>query len=160
MKFDNLGRELPDSTPLEIPAGMKRPESLKDQIKRLVRTNISQFAEAEGAESFDEANDFDMEEDDDAELNPTHHELHEETVLEVQRVNAEEAQRIQAANSRRALRKSQEEDEEEGETDRAPARDDLFGSEEDSERDLKPRKRARRRRASSRVEDAQDEDDA
>lgn len=73
MKFDAHGRELPDSTPIEIPAGMRRPESVQEMMARMVRTSISQMAVSQGKESFDEAFDFDV--DDDAELPLTSHEL-------------------------------------------------------------------------------------
>lgn len=74
MKFDDKGRELPDPTPIEVPAGFKRPETLAEQIRRLVRHE--QFAAAMGrphAETFDEANDFEV--DDDGELPVTRHEF-------------------------------------------------------------------------------------
>lgn len=88
MKFDELGREVPDDTPLELPFGVRRPESLTEMIQRMIRTDVSRVAEAGGAETFDEANDFEMD-DDDAELAPTHHELHEEVVNEAARVRRE-----------------------------------------------------------------------
>lgn len=73
-QFDKMGREIPDPTPLEIPAGMTRPESLIETMRRLIRVEVSQRAEAAGLESFDEAFDFDM--DDDAfELAETPHTL-------------------------------------------------------------------------------------
>lgn len=100
LKFDKDGRELPDPRPMEIPAGFKRPETLQEQIRRLIRTDVSAFAEDQGAESFWEANDFDTE-DDDAELHPTHHELHEEVVDEVKRVKGEtDAQRRAAGRAK------------------------------------------------------------
>lgn len=58
MKFNEQGQELPDPTPLEIPAGMQRPESLTEQIRRMVRTELSGRAVEGGFESFEEANDF------------------------------------------------------------------------------------------------------
>lgn len=102
-KFTKEGRELPDPKPLELPAGMKRPETLQEQIRRMIRSDVSTFATDHGAESFDEANDFDME-DDDAELSATHHELHEEVVDEVKRVRHEDEER------RRAIRGSDREE--------------------------------------------------
>lgn len=64
MEFDELGREIPDPRPLEIPAGFKKPESITDIIQRLVRTQLSQRAQEEGNETWEEANDFDMDDDD------------------------------------------------------------------------------------------------
>lgn len=62
---DGLGRESLDPTPVAIPAGFKRPETLQEQIKRLIQTpgigrEISGDPEAE---DFDEANDFDISDD-------------------------------------------------------------------------------------------------
>lgn len=59
------GREELDTTPKEVPLGFKRPESLEEQIKRLIQQPtfgrvVSGDAEAE---TFDEANDFDIEDD-------------------------------------------------------------------------------------------------
>lgn len=63
---DELGREICDPTPLEVPAYLKRPESTTELIKRIVQGSLSRAAERQGFESFDDANDFDMDEDDDA----------------------------------------------------------------------------------------------
>lgn len=68
ISFDKQGREILDPTPVEMPVGMKRPESLQQMIQRLVRAQISQAAVDDGHESFEEANDFDIDEDDDLPL--------------------------------------------------------------------------------------------
>lgn len=65
MQFDKHGRELPDNTPLALPAGFTPPETLAEQIQRLVRTNVSQSAEKHDQETFEEADDFDIEDDED-----------------------------------------------------------------------------------------------
>lgn len=57
--------EIPDPTPVEMPLGYERPESLQSMIARMVRT-FSDQAQKEGAESFEEADDFDI--DDDSEI--------------------------------------------------------------------------------------------
>lgn len=69
MKFDDQGREIPDPTPMELPTGFRAPESLESMIARMVRTRISDLADREGMETFDEANDFEL--DDDDELTPS-----------------------------------------------------------------------------------------
>lgn len=61
---DEYGREIPDPTPLEMPAGVGRPESLAETIRRMVR-NEQFVAALGGAESFEEANDFDIPGEDD-----------------------------------------------------------------------------------------------
>lgn len=63
MENDNRKRlEYPDPNPLEWPAHMRRPESLQDMIKRMVRSQLSQAAQDEGYESFEEADDFEIDE--------------------------------------------------------------------------------------------------
>lgn len=55
--------EIPDQTPMEIPLGFKMPMSLADQIRQMVRTQLSAQAEAQGEETFEEADDFEIDED-------------------------------------------------------------------------------------------------
>lgn len=62
-ELDGYGWEVPDQNRVEIPAGFKRPETLAEQVQRLVRTSISRQAEAEGYETWEEANDFDVDDD-------------------------------------------------------------------------------------------------
>lgn len=67
MPHDEKGREIPDPTPVEIPAGISKPESMNDMIRRYVRIEASKIAEANDMETFEEADDFevdDMEPDD------------------------------------------------------------------------------------------------
>lgn len=60
------GKEYLDDTPVEMPAGFKRPESIHDMIKRYIRSEQfnAQMA-AQGKETEDEANDFEVEDDND-----------------------------------------------------------------------------------------------
>lgn len=55
------GREYVDPTPVEWPLGVSVPESLEQKIARMVRTSVSAYASAQGAETFEEADDFDVE---------------------------------------------------------------------------------------------------
>lgn len=64
MKYTADGRELPDPTPVEVPAGWRQPESVESMLARMVRTKVSELAEKEGLETFEEANDFDIEDED------------------------------------------------------------------------------------------------
>lgn len=57
-------RETPDPTPVAWPAGVRRPETLAEQIRRMVRLHVSQMAQEQGFESFEEADDFDSDDDD------------------------------------------------------------------------------------------------
>ncbi len=61
--LDKNGHEIPDQTPLSLPLNFKRPETLAEQVQRLVRTHVSREAAAAGAETFEEAEDFDVDDD-------------------------------------------------------------------------------------------------
>lgn len=64
-RLDQNGGETLDDKPMAIPAGFRRPETLQEQVARLVRHERFQAElDANDIETFDEANDFDMEEDD------------------------------------------------------------------------------------------------
>jgi len=64
-KYDDYGREVPDPTPVSIPSGMSRPLQLHEQIKRMLRTEVSRLAADREKETFEEADDFDVDEDGD-----------------------------------------------------------------------------------------------
>lgn len=64
MALNERGHEVPDPTPVEWPAGVRRPETLTEQIQRMVRVAVSQQAAAAGMETFEEADDFDIEDED------------------------------------------------------------------------------------------------
>lgn len=53
--------EIPDKTPVELPLGYERPPTIQEIIQRYVRIE-SRRAEEQGFETFDEANDFEVEE--------------------------------------------------------------------------------------------------
>lgn len=57
------GHEIPDPRPMTMPSGFRRPETLAEQVQRLVRQSISRQAAEEGKETFEEANDFDLPDD-------------------------------------------------------------------------------------------------
>ena len=57
-KFDEFGREIPDQTPVELPATAKRPESMEDIIARMVRHQVSAVAEKNELPTFEEEDDF------------------------------------------------------------------------------------------------------
>lgn len=56
--------ETPDPQPLALPAGFKEPESLEQQIRRLIRSEewAEQMNNA-GNETFEESEDFDIDDD-------------------------------------------------------------------------------------------------
>lgn len=62
--FGPKGEEILDRTPMALPAGFKRPESLQDQIRRLIRSEkLQQALHDAGYETEEEANDFDVGDD-------------------------------------------------------------------------------------------------
>lgn len=76
--FDSLGREIPDPTPLELSPGQARPETIQEMMQRLIRTHLSQAAQDAGEESFEEANDFDIEDEDFDDVLTTYEEMGQE----------------------------------------------------------------------------------
>lgn len=65
MEYKN-GREIPSNVPVAIPTKFKRPETIAEQVKRMVASQLSIAASQQGHESFEEADDFDV--DDDVEI--------------------------------------------------------------------------------------------
>lgn len=64
LKFlDANGHEIPDPQPVEIPARFKRPETLAEQIRRVTQGALSLQAAEQGFETFEEAEDFDIDDD-------------------------------------------------------------------------------------------------
>ena len=49
--------------PREIPVGMEKPETLEQMMMRLVETRLAEFADDSGHESFEDADDFDIDDD-------------------------------------------------------------------------------------------------
>lgn len=52
-----------DGTPMSIPAGFKKPETMEERLKRFIRRELSESMREQGVETFDEANDFDLPDD-------------------------------------------------------------------------------------------------
>lgn len=61
-KFDDKGREIPDPTPVQVPLGFHKPEPLEKTIARMMRA-ANEEAMRQGAETFEEADDFDIPDD-------------------------------------------------------------------------------------------------
>lgn len=64
MKFNERGEELPDPTPVEVPANLRRAESTTEMIQRLIQAEVSRVAQSVGGESFEESLDFDVPDED------------------------------------------------------------------------------------------------
>lgn len=61
---DGRGRELLDPVPVAPPVGWFKQPSMFDQVRDMVRgEHLRIYAESQGAETFDDANDFDVEDD-------------------------------------------------------------------------------------------------
>ena len=70
-----------DSTPIEVI--LEKPLSLREEIQRYIREEVSSYAAShQGTETFEEADDFDIEDDFDAEVIFSQHELTELQELE------------------------------------------------------------------------------
>lgn len=62
-QLDERGHEILDPTPIALPLGLKRPPTLQETIKQLIRTEMSRKAAQEGQETFEEADDLEVGED-------------------------------------------------------------------------------------------------
>lgn len=62
------GEEILDQTPVSIPLTFRRPMPLNERIKQMVRQEASILAQSQGFETFEEADDFNI---DDDEIDPT-----------------------------------------------------------------------------------------
>lgn len=58
------GIEVPDPEPAFIPTGLAKQEGIQQMIRRMIRTEASLHAQSEGMETFEEADDFDVGDDD------------------------------------------------------------------------------------------------
>lgn len=61
--LDERGHEILDSSSVAIPVKFTRPPTMSEQIKALIRGEMSRQAEDTGLETFEEADDFDIGED-------------------------------------------------------------------------------------------------
>lgn len=65
--YNERNEEILDTTPVEMPIGYERPESLASMIARMINsTELQRAAQKQGLETFEESDDFEM--DDDGEL--------------------------------------------------------------------------------------------
>lgn len=58
-----LGQEVPDPTVIDPPLGYIQQPDLMELMRRMIRTEMSQAIDATQFETFDEADDFDIEDD-------------------------------------------------------------------------------------------------
>lgn len=90
-RYNEQGEELPDPTPVELPAGFVHAPTIQEQIAHFIRSPAfrAQMAgelgiKVDDVESFDEANDFEVEDDDFDDV-PTGHEMQEEFLRQARR---------------------------------------------------------------------------
>lgn len=93
------GRFLPDPKPVEVPAGMRQPETLAQMMARMVDGKISQMAAQRGFETADEAADFDIEDDDMSVVDSRYQQMADE--IEESASVREARERLSAAELRR-----------------------------------------------------------
>lgn len=63
-KYNELGQEIPDPNPIAVPLKFTRPETMDEKIRRLIRSSeLARRAQAEGFETEEEANDFEVDDD-------------------------------------------------------------------------------------------------
>lgn len=59
--LNQKGQEVNNPKPLNLAPGIGRPPTLQEQIQRIMRKEVSQQASAQGFETFEESQDFDIE---------------------------------------------------------------------------------------------------
>lgn len=95
-----------DSRPVAMPAGMRKPPSLNDEIGRMVRGYFSSQAAANGQETFEESLDFGEDEDD---ATPWEHQADARAIrLEMMEQAAYEQALAEQAGRRRARQQQQQ----------------------------------------------------
>lgn len=61
--YNEYGEEILDQTPVAMPLKFKIPVPLSEKIRQMVREEVSQAAEENGLETFEEADDFEIEDE-------------------------------------------------------------------------------------------------
>lgn len=65
-RYNEKGQEIPDPRPIEVPLGLRRPKDIHEMIHDALRGERMRIAaERAGVESFEEANDFELDEEPD-----------------------------------------------------------------------------------------------
>lgn len=91
--------EYPDPTPVEVPVAFVAPPSIQEMIATYVRSEMLLAGQVDH-ESWDEANDFDVDEDPEMRSSYEMHEMQEERFLR-DRFEADKAARKAARDARR-----------------------------------------------------------
>jgi len=97
-----------DPRPLALPAGMELPETAEQKIERMIRTQLSRVAVESGEESFEDANDFDVD-DDDPTSHPTSHEMASEFMEGIRNASAyDDSRQVHGGHPERSDRNPEE----------------------------------------------------
>lgn len=62
--LDENGREMLNPIPVNLGVNMERPLTLQEQIQRVLKSNLSLQAQEQGMETFEESNDFEIDDED------------------------------------------------------------------------------------------------
>lgn len=79
--LNDEGKELLNPEPVVLNTGINKPLTLQEQIKRIIKTQVATDAHLQGAESFEEADDFDVDDGFETEVNSSKYELVEEEFI-------------------------------------------------------------------------------
>lgn len=71
--LNEQGYEIPDNTPVEMPTRLRLPQTRASQIQGFIRQEMSRQAQEQGHETFEEANDLDVD-DGSPDFGPTKYE--------------------------------------------------------------------------------------
>lgn len=91
--LNEQGQEIPDPVPLAPPIGYNPQPSMIDQVRDMVRMQLSLEADAAGVETFEDADDFEVGDDFEAERNSPYEEHFEPTSARELRRRATEAEK-------------------------------------------------------------------
>ncbi len=69
------GKEINNPVPLVLNSDLNRPPTIQEQIQRMIKVQISQDAMEKGQESYNEANDFNILDDFEVELNSVYQDI-------------------------------------------------------------------------------------
>lgn len=96
--FDKLHRQIPDPTPVELPLGYSHPPTMQQQMAMMIHVHES-MAKANEMDSEEEANDFDIQDEEFAgDSRHVYTELHEEKLKELEHAFKSRANRIPASD--------------------------------------------------------------
>lgn len=94
--LDERGREVLNPKPIAIASELGRPETLNEQINRILRRQLSAQVAQQGHETYEEANDFEI--DDDPELHSIYEEMPEDESIAPEAIGPAAPQTTEGVN--------------------------------------------------------------